>query len=130
MAKKAFKFPKSMGVCADQLYAIRNKRIAEQKKVDELAAEESALKEHIIENLPKSQQTGASGKVANVKISTKEIPQIADLTALYGFIRRTKREDLLQKRLNEGAVKEIIDAGKMVPGVQLFKAVTVSLTKI
>ena len=127
---KAFKFPKSMGICADRLYEIRAKRIAEQKKVDLLAEEENALKAHIIENLPKSQQTGASGKKANVKITKKDVPQIEDLSKLYGFIRKTKREDLLQKRLNEGAINEILESGKQVPGIKIFTAIGVSVTKV
>jgi len=127
--KKTYKFPKSMGLCADQLYATREKRLKAQKIVDEIDAEEKALKAFIIDNLPRSQQTGASGKVANVRIVDKEIPQIADLDAFYTYLRRTKRNDLLQKRLNEGAVLEIIDSGKTVPGINMFNVKTVSLTK-
>ena len=126
---KPFKFPKSMGLCADRLYELRKKRLEEQKKVEAIEAEEKALKEHIIENLPKSQLTGASGKVANVKIVPKEIPQIQDIEALYGFIRKTKRTDLLQKRLNESAIKDLIDSGKTPPGVILFPTKSISLTK-
>ncbi len=130
MASKAFKFPKSMGLCADKLYELRNKRIEEQKKIDLLETEEKALKAYIIDNLPKSEQTGASGKVANVKIVTKEVPQIADLEAFYGYVRKSKRSDLLQKRLNDSAIKEMLDDGKNIPGIQTFKAITVSLTKV
>ncbi len=130
MAKKAYKFPKSMGVCADQLYALRDKRIAESKKLDEMVAEESALKNHIIENLPKSEQTGASGKTANVKVVTKEIPVVENWDDFYGYVRKTKRTDLLQKRLSEGAIAEILDAGKKVPGIGTFDKVTLSLTKV
>ena len=127
---KAYKFPKSMGLCADRLYELRKRRLEEQKKVEALEAEENALKAHIIDHLPKSQMTGASGKVANVKIVTKGIPQIADLELFYGYVRRSKRTDLLQKRLNDGAIKEMLDDGKKIPGITTFDAKTVSLTKI
>lgn len=127
---KAYKFPKSMGLCADRLYELRKRRLEEQKKVEALEAEENALKAHIIDHLPKSQMTGASGKVANVKIVTKVIPQIADLELFYGYVRRSKRTDLLQKRLNDGAIKEMLDDGKKIPGITTFDAKTVSLTKI
>jgi len=127
---KTYKFPKSMGLCADKLYALRKKRIEEQNKVAELEAEENALKQHIIDNLPKSQQTGASGETANVKIVTKAVPVIEDLEKLYGYIRRTRRSDLLQKRLNESAVNEILDANKKIPGIGTFDKKSVSCTKI
>lgn len=127
---KAYKFPKAMGTCADRLYELRAQRLEQQKKVDELEAEEKALKAHIIDNLPKSQLTGASGKVANVRVVNKQVPQIQDIEALYGFIRKSKRTDLLQKRINESAVNELIDMGKTPPGVVLFPVVTVSVTKV
>lgn len=127
---KSFKFPKSMGLCADRLYELRNKRLEEQKKVEALEAEEKALKAHIIDHLPRSQQTGASGKFANVRIIDKQVPQLQDIEALYGYIRKTKRTDLLQKRLNETAIKELVDAGKTPPGVTLFPVKTISLTKV
>jgi hypothetical protein len=127
---KTFKFPKSMGVCADRLYELRNKRIEEQKKVDLLQAEETALKNYIIDTLPKSELSGASGKKANVKIKVKDVPQIQDIDALYTYIRRSKRSDLLQKRLNEAAITEILDSGKSVPGIGVFPVTTISLTKV
>lgn len=127
---KAFKFPKAMGACADKIYMLRQERLKAQKIVDEIEAEEKALKVHIIDNLPKSEQTGASGQIANVRVVNKDVPVVQDLDALYEYIRKTKRTDLLQKRLNEGAINEILDAGKTVPGIGVFKAVTLSVTKV
>ena len=130
MAKeKKFKFPKAMGACADRLYEIRQKRLAMQKEVDEIEAEEKALKEHIINNLPKS-DSGAAGKVARVSVVTKDVPQVKDWDAFYKYVSRTKSFDLLQRRLSDAAIKERWENKKQVPGVEAFTVVSVSLNKV
>ena len=124
------KFPKTIGACADQLFKLRQKRIDMQKEVDEVAEEEKALKEHIIETLPKSQASGVAGKLARVSVVTKPVPQVEDWEAFYKHVARTKSFDLLQRRVSDGAVKERWEAGKKVPGVKVFNAVTISLNKL
>lgn len=127
---KVYKFPKKMGECADLLYNLRAKRLAGQKLVDEVEAEEKALKEHIIEQLPKSEASGISGSIANVKVVNKMVPQVKDWDLLYAHILKTKSFDLLNRALNKGAVEERYEAGKKVPGVEDFQATSVSVTKI
>ena len=125
-----YKFPKALGACADKLFELRNKRLAEQKKVDEIAAEETALKNHIIENLPKSEASGVAGKLARVTVVTKQVPQVKDWDAFYKYVKKTGSFDLMQQRLIDGAIKERWEAGKEVPGVGHFNAVSVSINKV
>lgn len=131
--KPAIKIPKSFGLCADRLFELKAAKAEAQKAVDAIEAEEKALKEHLIENLPKSQQSGASGRVANAKVVTKIVPSVADWDKLYEHVKKAKGFSgfsLFQRRLAEGAVKEVWEAGKAIPGVEKFNAVTVSLTKL
>jgi len=125
-----YKFPKALGACADKLFELRNKRLAEQKKVDEIAAEETALKNHIIENLPKSEASGVAGKLDRVTVVTKQVPQVKDWDAFYKYVKKTGSFDLMQKRLTDAAIKERWEAGKEVPGVEHFNAVSVSINKV
>lgn len=127
--EKKYKFPKTMGACADRLYAIRQKRLAAQKEVDAIESEEKALKDYIIDNLPKS-DTGASGKVARVSVGTKEIPTVEDWDVFYKYVARTKSFDLLQRRLSDSAIKERWENKKRVPGIGVFVNVVVSLNKL
>lgn len=125
-----YKFPKALGACADKLFELRNKRLSEQKKVDEIAAEETALKNHIIENLPKSEASGVAGKLARVTVVTKQVPQVKDWDAFYKYVKKTGSFDLMQKRLTDAAIKERWEAGKEVPGVEHFNVVSVSINKV
>lgn len=124
------KFPKTMGACADKLYELRNRRLLEQKKVDVIAAEETALKEHIIQTLPKSEASGIAGKLARVTVVTKEVPQVEDWDLFYKHIKKTGSFDLMQRGLAAAAIKARWEDGKEVPGVKHFNVVSISMGKV
>jgi len=130
--KKAYKFPKKMGTCADRLYEIKQQRLDAKKIVDALEAEEKALKQHIIDTLPKSEASGVAGKVARVSVITKEIPQVKNWSVFYKYVKKNGAFDLMQRRLNTAAVNERLDNGEKEKtlGIEIFNAVTVSLNKI
>jgi hypothetical protein len=124
------KFPKTIGACADKVYELRIARLAKQKEVDAIEADEQALKAYIIDNLPKSEASGVAGKYARVTVITKEVPQVKDWPTFYKFLKKTGDFDLLQKGLSKAAVEARWDAGKTIPGIEVFTAVTLSITKV
>lgn len=128
--KPKFKFPKTPGLWPDLLYELKQKRLAIQKQADAIEEEEKALKEHIINTLPKSEASGVSGKNYKVAVIQKMVPQVDSWDDFYKHILKTKDFGYLNRALNKGHVEEVWDAGKQVPGVKAFQAVTVSLTKI
>lgn len=133
MAEKKVKkiaIPKKMGTCVDKLYNTQQDRLRAQKVVDDLKAVESVLKQHIIENLPKSDATGIAGKVARATIKTTEIPQADDWKKFYAYVKKTGRFDLMQKRLAGGAILDMQEDGKKVPGIKNYTAKKVSLNKV
>jgi hypothetical protein len=131
-AKKvpAFKTPKTIGACADLLYTTREQRLALQKEVDALQAQETQLKDHIINTLPKSEATGAAGKLARVTVVNDTVPQVEDWEALYKYIKRTGSFELLNKALSRSAAGERLEAGKAIPGVKSMPIVKVSINKV
>lgn len=128
--KKKLKLPKSLAACADALYETKQQRLAAQNEIKPLAAFETELKDYLINNLPKSQAEGISGRAANAKIVRKEIPKIEDEKKVLAFARKPGNEDLIKVSINMEAVQARWDAGKKVPGVGSFTVVTVSSTKL
>ena len=124
-----FKIPKTLGACADLLYELRKTQLEAQKAVDTIAEQEQAVKNYIIDELPKSQLSGASGKIATVKVEQAEKPTINDFEAFMKYVAKTKSWDLVQQRCNDKAIQERLDAGKTVAGIKLFKFKKVSITK-
>ena len=128
---KAVKYPKSMGACADLLFDLKQKRLDLDKLAAEAKAAETALVNHIIENMDK-ESTGASGKHHAVRVVTKQKPQLDpdNIEEFYKYVAKNKAWDMLQRRLGEQAVMDRLEAGKKGPGIKMFNAVTVSLTKV
>lgn len=125
-----FKIPKTVGACADLLLDLRTQKAVAQKVVDEIDEKIKALQSHLIETLPKSDQTGAVGKVAKALVKVTQEPAVQDWDAFYVHVAKTKSWDLLQRRLSSPAIKERWEAGKQVPGVGTFPVVKVSVTKL
>lgn len=127
---KVFKPPKSLGACADMLYELRQRRLDLQKDVTAIKEKETALNNHIIEQLPKSDATGVAGKTARVRVLTKAVPVVEDWDKFYAYVSRQKAWELMQRRINTRAIQERLEAGKKVSGTGEFTAVSVSVTKV
>jgi len=121
-------FPATFGACADRLYEMREARYKLQKEVAAMQEKETALTNHVINTLPKT-DGGAIGKKAKLALIIKEVPKVDDWDALYKFILKKKRFDLLQRRTNNTAVGEMWENGESVPGISSFTTVSLSVTK-
>jgi hypothetical protein len=127
---EAISIPPLDAAKCDLRYQIREWRLQLQRQVEELQKIETALNNHFIETLPLSQASGVAGHVARIQIQTKIVPQAADWALIWEHVRKTRSYDLLQRRLNNAAVEERWQDGKVIPGVETFHAKTVSCTKL
>lgn len=122
--------PKTIGRCADLYAEVRALRLAMDKEVEAVKARESQIREYIIANLSKSDDSGAAGLRYRAQIVTKDVPRAMDWAAIHQYIKQTGRFDLLQKRLGEKAVMDMLEDKQTIPGVELVKIPDVSITKI
>ncbi len=130
-AAKKIKLPKTLAQCADLYYTVRGERLKAVKALEPLKKQETALKDHLIDNVPKSEASGIAGKVARVTVVTKDVPQVKDWDKFYKWIKKTGHFHVLGRAINTEAVEEIMEAtGKKIPGVGTFKVVTLSLNKV
>lgn len=128
--EKPFKIPKNLADVADLYYLTRQKRLLEQKKVDEIEDQEKQLKQHIIDNLPKSKIEGIQGKVCRVSIDKKTKPIVEDWDKFYAYVKKNNAFDLMQRRIADKAIEERWADKKAVPGIGKFTAVTLSVNKV
>jgi hypothetical protein len=91
--------PASIGRTADLYSDVRALRLTMEKEVEKVKARESELREYIIANLSKSDDTGAAGLRYRAQIVIKDVPRAMDWPKVHAFIQETGRFDLLQKRL-------------------------------
>lgn len=125
--------PKSLGRRADLYHDVRELRLLMEKECAAIKARESEIKESIIREMPKG-DTGASGLRYRAQITTTTKPQVSDdkggWPAVWAFIKKTDRFDLLQKRLGEKAIADMWENGEEIPGVAKVHVPDVSITKI
>ncbi len=122
-------FPKTMGACIDQLYALREERHGIEKKADVVKKKESLLEAHVLETFAKSELDGARGKRATAGVTQTTVGTVKDWDKLYKYVVKHKAFELLQKRLSSTAYRERLDAKEKVPGVEPFLTTKLSLTK-
>lgn len=140
--RKPPKLPKSLGACVDLLHDTREDRLAAGRKVDDMKKDESFITNHIIDNVPKG-DAGAVGKRFKAIVVTDDVYQVEDWEAFYKHLKKTGEFDLLNRALNQAAVKERVAMQdrptgkrgenwkpKLPPGVKIFKAVKLSVTKV
>ncbi len=126
--------PQSIGRCADLYSDVRALRLAMEREVATVKARETEIREHIIANLSKSQDTGAAGLRYRAQIVTKRLIKVAEWGVFHAWVRKNDRFDMLQKRLAEKAAEDWLDdpanGGRMLPGCEAINIPDVSITKI
>lgn len=126
--------PASLGACVDLYHEVRALRIAMEKQLKGgVQALENALKEHLIANLSKSDDTGIAGRKyrAQVVMSRKIKVNPDEWGLLYSWIRKNDRFDMLQKRLSDTAASDWVDQNKrMLPGCEAINIPDLSVRKI
>lgn len=124
--------PKNLGEAADLLKDVQQLRLAMQRDVEAWDKYESAIEEHLIAQLDSRNEGGAAGQryMAKVKVSTKPVIGEGKWPDFLQFVRTSGRFDLLQKRLSDKAVMDMVEQGETPPGVEKFNAKKISLTKL
>lgn len=127
---KDFEVPENLATAVDLLYTTRQARLEIQKQVDALQARESALREHLINTLPKSDATGIAGRVARATIVVKTEPTVENWDEFWAWVSKTKSYDCVQRRISAPAIRDRWENKKVVKGVGTVQVVTVSLNKV
>lgn len=120
----------SLEALGDAYGQMRRDRLAQEKIVKALQERETALSTYLIDNVPKGDGRGTIGKLWSCVIKTKTVVQVTDWDAYWAYVFKTKRTDLLQRRVGDAAVKEMWAANKEVPGCTRFEAPTISLSEM
>lgn len=125
-----------LGDVVDGYKALNELRLAMQKEVDAVEAAEKQYRQHIVDNLAKSNEAGVFGLRYKATIKTKRAFQV-DTQApdggwdrVWGYIAETGNFGILQKRLNDRAMAEMYEAGELPPGVNSLLVPEISVTKI
>jgi hypothetical protein len=117
------------GDLVDTLWKLRQERKTIEEGAELIAKEERRIKDFLIDTMPKSSLERLTGKLANATLKRSVEPAVKDWPAVYKFIVKHDAFDLLQKRSSAPAFRERWEAGVVIPGVEQFHALDISVTK-
>ena len=126
---KVLKIPAKLGACADLLYRLRAERLKAAALVEDMKAQEKQLADHLSANLKADDAAGIMGQVAQVTLHSLRVGKVVDWKAFYAYVSQTGQFELLQRRLNDPALRERWDQSEAVPGVTPQTVLHVSITK-
>lgn len=119
-AAKTAKKPGLAGTTVDALIELRNKKRDLEASVKSLEGQIEDVQSQLLEDMEAAGVEKLSGKLGTVSISTSVVANVEDWDALYPYIAKNKLWHLLQRRVSDPAYRELLEAGKKVPGVQPF----------
>lgn len=141
--KKVLKMPKALGACVDLYFTLRAARLEKDKEVGVMKEDEGLVREHLIRSIDKQSSLGAVGKTHKAIVVDDIQYTATDWPAFYKHVQKTGEFDLLNKAINQAAVKErvadqIAPTGKrginwkpkLPPGIGRMNIVKLSVTKI
>jgi hypothetical protein len=134
---KGTPIPTSIGAQADEYSVVRAERLRIEKEAAEVKKRETELYNCIMSTLDESPDTGAMGEFYAVQRVEKDQAQIDNTEGdgtgwpkFWAYLQATGNFDLMQKRLNDKAIRDRVEAGETVPGVKVEKVPTLSFTKV
>jgi hypothetical protein len=122
--------PTGIGEMADEYSEVRNERLRIEKVAAGVKARESEVYNVIMSALDESPDTGASGANYRVQRIEKERQNVKDWPAFWAYVQQHGSFELLQKRLNDKAVREQMEGGEMLPGISIEMVPTLSFRKV
>jgi len=115
----------------DELYTLRQERLAAQKQVDAIEAQEKALRAKLFDALKASPTQAAAGSIAQAEIKTSIVPTLVDPEAFRKWcVKSPKRLDCLKISVVTDAWRKHVVNGDEPDGVEAFTKEDLSLTKV
>lgn len=112
--------PVPLGALIDQAFALREKKRELEAAIKGIEGEASELEAKIMEGMESQGLDKMSGVTASVSISTNTVANVVDWDAFWAYIHKMKYGHLIQRRVSDPAYRELLEAGKKVPGVEPF----------
>lgn len=109
-----------LGKLIDQLWSIREKKRELEAAVKDLDGKISDIEVELMEALNAAGLEKASGTKASISITTTTVANVTDWDEFGKYILKNKFLHLLQRRVSDPAYRELLEAGKKVPGTEPF----------
>jgi len=110
----------SLGSLVDQMWAAREERRKLEEDAKRISEKIEELEKAITEKMDSEGITQTKGARASVSITSSVVADVQDWDTFWPYVAKNKYWHLIQRRVSDPAYRELLDAGKKVPGVQPF----------
>lgn len=109
-----------LGKLIDHLWSIREKKRELEAAVKDLDGKISSAEAELMEALNAAGLEKAAGTKASISVTTTTVANVIDWDEFGKYILKNKFLHLLQRRVSDPAYRELLEAGKKVPGTEPF----------
>jgi hypothetical protein len=119
----------NIGKEIDKLVTKREAMRALQKEIDAIKHEFDADSLLIMEEMEQQGMQKATGMLGTISLKDTLIAHVIDWDRVYNYILRNKAFHLMQKRISDGAFRELLESrkGKSIPGIDKFNKKGINL---
>jgi hypothetical protein len=110
----------TIGSRIDALNQLREDKRALEEKIKIIEGSYHELEEALMEDLKTQGMDKATGKKASVSVSSTVVGNLVDDKAFFAYVKRTGYFHLLQRRLSDPAIRELLESKGSIPGVEPF----------
>jgi len=116
-----------IGTTITKFLKLKAKITAETKKVEALKSEANAMSIEIIKELESTNAMGADVKAGSVKLKEEIMFSAKDWKKVWKWIFKNNSEDILQKRLSQPMLRELLEDGVKIPGLEKMTKKSLSI---
>lgn len=117
----------NIGTIIDSMHAIREQKRELNAQIKYLDASYEELKTKLLEKMDSEGMLQSKSNLATATITTTVVPQVEDWDAVFDYVKQNDAFYLLQKRINSGPYRELLQMDEQLPGTKPFTKVDISL---
>ena len=117
----------TIGGMTDKLIELRDRKRDLEAQVKLIEVEYEGISDALLEKATAEGMDKGAGKKGSFSISTNTVANVTDWDALNAYIKKTGHFHLYQRRVSDPAFRELLEAGKKVPGAEPFTKRRVNL---
>ncbi|MGH1373579.1 MAG: hypothetical protein ACRBBW_16180 [Cellvibrionaceae bacterium] len=119
----------SLSELLDKSTALRTEANELERIAKDLKAEKRIIDQMVVDMMNSMGISRTGNDNVNAVVVTKRLPNVSDWDAFYQFVNENNAPYLLQRRVSQKAVEEIVELGQEVPGVDFYEEEQLSLRK-
>lgn len=119
----------NIGQRIDEMFKLEVEITKAEVALKKLKDQRAALEARMLLKFEAEDLDGTKGRLAIANVKTARFPTIKQRNKFDKYVERTGSLHLFQNRIMSKAYFEMLEEGERIPGVEIFKRTSISITK-